>query len=106
MKNYFILVEDKKMFKKTAYIVNSNYELQTTIIPVFDDDGEFTSSITKALKKYRINNMASVQRKTIFFGDTYEEGLENLRFELEEVPKIEKFLTPEKQKELMNIFKM
>lgn len=103
MKYFFLLIENKKTFEKTCNIVDSNYKLQAIVTPIFDDMGDFTPELKNILKKYKVD--VYNKGKGIFFGDTYEEAMKRLRFKLEEIPKLKKWLTPNKQKHLINLFK-
>ena len=106
----YIMIMYNKMIdgypEKTAIIVDSMNNIVDNIDLVFTK-GEYSEDTQSKMKQYNIAGKTVANGKDLYMYDVTDqtEALDKYIDEVETTQKINKFLTPEKQAELIDLFK-
>jgi len=108
---YVLVTYDKTVDgypEKTAIIVNNDKIIDS--IDLLFNRGEYSEEAKNKMSKYNISGktVADEEKDLYMVGGidiTQEEALKLYLNEIETVKRINKFLTPEKEEELINLFK-
>jgi len=113
-KNYkHILVAYSKFVNSykeyTAIIVDSNNNIVDSIDLLFDK-GEYSKESIDKMSKYSIKGITIDENKDLYMFDnseniSHEEALTLYMDSIETLKRVEEFLTPEKEQELLDLFK-
>lgn len=94
----------------TAIIVDSNNNIVDHIDFVFGKDGEYSPEAKDKMNQYNISGKSIGDSKDLYMVNNSEkidpeEVLHNYVEEVKTTKSVDKFLTPEKQKSLINLFR-